>query len=252
MLIPTFAPDFPDAIVVPAEADNVYAPAGHGGVPNKPRAFVLHTPEEPADNYPGTPRWFQQYHPERRGSTHYFVSWAGDVYQCVPESWGAIANGFNPGNPQRLSYPSWAGGFSLNWQTLSVEIEGYAHNIHNTMIVDGPQWTALAALIRHRCAAWEIPLDREHIPGHYQLSVDRTDPGAKFPWDALMAALTETEEDEMKPILVWDKDRKRTYVFGPFGAVFIPDPEDGKQFERLYGGHQMALSAATIDALVAT
>jgi len=248
MLIPTFAADFPGAIVVPAEADNVYSPTGHGGVPNRPRAFVLHTPEEPADDYPGTPKWFQQYHPERRGSTHYFVSWTGDVYQCVPESWGAIANGFNPGNPQRLSYPSWAGGFSLNWQTLSVEIEGYAHNIHNTMIVGGPQWQALLRLIRHRCGAWGIPLDREHIPGHYQLSVDRTDPGAKFPWDALMRDLA-GEEDAMKPFLAWCVERQQAFFVSAAGATYIKYPHLAQELERTFGKMNVALSWGALQAL---
>jgi hypothetical protein len=171
------------------------------------------------------------------------------VYQCVPESWGAIANGFNPGNPQRLSYPSWAGGFSLNWQTLSVEIEGYAHNIHNTMPVGGPQWQALLRLIRHRCGAWGIPLDREHIPGHYQLSVDRTDPGAKFPWDALTTALNETEEDEMKSYLAWDKDRRRVYMVGPGKPAWITAAAVVDELTAIFGPLEKAMSSTALQAL---
>lgn len=186
-LIPMFTPEYPGAIPFPCHVNNCYNPAGHGGVPNKPRAFILHTPEEPPDNYPGTPHWFQN--PAAGGSTIYFVAFTGDVYQCLPETWGAIANGFNPGNPQRLSYPSWAAPYSLNWQTLSVEIEGYAAGIGQSMVIGGPQWNALVALVRDRCEAYGIPLDREHIMGHYQLSVDRTDPGLGFPWAAFIAAV---------------------------------------------------------------
>ena len=245
MTIPTFPADYPGAVVFPAHVTNAYNPLAHNGIPNKPRAFVLHTPEEPADNYPSTPHWFAQFHPQQAGSTHYFVSFTGTVYQCVPERWGAIANGLD-GKPK----PSWAVPGSLNWQTLSVEIEGYAATIGQTLKVGAAQWEALVNLIRHRCTAYNIPLDREHIPGHYELSVNRSDPGATFPWSALMAEFQ--EEEDMQPYLVWDTGRKQTYLLGPFGAVYIPYPADAAQFEKLYGGHKMALSSATIDALVNT
>ena len=184
MTIATFPPDMPGAIVFPAHVTNAYDPLAHGS-PNRPRAFILHTPEEPADTYPSTPHWFAQFHPQQAGSTHYFVAYTGRTYQCVPERWGAIANGLD-GKPR----PSWAlPATSLNWQTLSVEIEGYAATIGQTLKVGSVQWTALIKLIRERCGAHGIPLDREHIMGHYQLSTNRSDPGATFPWAALMHEL---------------------------------------------------------------
>lgn len=178
--IATFAPDYPGAIVYPAASTNCYNPANHGGVPNRPRAGVIHTPEERADNVKVTPRWFAQDHPEQAGSTTYFVAFTPPhIWQCVPESWGAIANGLL-GRP----LPTWAiAGTSLNWQTWSVEVEGFAHNIASTLIVGGDQYRALVELTAHRNIANGIPLDREHIVGHYQLASDRTDPGAGFPWD---------------------------------------------------------------------
>jgi N-acetyl-anhydromuramyl-L-alanine amidase AmpD len=198
-LIAQFAPQYPGAIVVPAHASNVYQPQNHGGVPNKPRGIVLHTPEERADNIEVTPYYFQNAGLE--ASTHYYSDSDGDIFQMVPEDCAAIANGLK-GKP----LPSWAvPGTSLNWQTLSIEIEGYAHSIHETMPVGGPQFTALAKWIRHRAAAYGIPLDREHIIGHYQVADNRSDPGAKFPWAALMAAL---QEDDM-----WEPCEERSPFF---------------------------------------
>lgn len=182
MTIPRFPPDYPSAIVFPAHEDNAYNPDAHGS-PNRPRAFVIHTPEEPADNYPGTPHWFAQYHPNQRGSTHYFVATNGDVYQCVPERWGAIANG-QDGKP----LPAWADkGTSLNWQTLSVEVEGYAASIQNTL--NAAQFDSLVRLVRHRCLHYGIPLGRDRIIGHYEVSINRTDPGAGFPWARFVEAV---------------------------------------------------------------
>lgn len=194
-----FAANYPWAIVYPAHHTNFYPWQTHnGGVKAKHKAFFIHTPEEDADNYPGTPVWFATYHanPNQRGSTYYFVSYQLDerrpgftkVYQCVHEDDGAIANGLTPGKP----IPSWSDGSSLNWQTDSVEVEGRAATIHQTLRV-GPkgeaQWRSLIDLIMWCAYTHGYPMDREHIMGHYQVSVDRSDPGPQFPWDALIADL---------------------------------------------------------------
>jgi len=193
----TFAAAYPWAIVYPCHPTNCYSYLEHGGRIARPRAMVIHTPEEDADNYPGTPAWFATYHPDpnARGSTYYFVSYQLDerrpgftrVYQCVDERDGAIANGLN-GKPR----PSWAGPDSLNWQTNNVEVEGRAGTIHQTLNVGEAgraQWRSLVDLCMWSANRWAYPLDRAHHMGHYELSVDRTDPGALFPWDDLMAAL---------------------------------------------------------------
>lgn len=197
--------DYPWAIPFWSHPTNVYFPASHGGVPNKPRAFCLHTPEEPAgDNYPGTPIWFAK--PNVGGSTHYFVEAIEDpnrpgfckVYQCVPETHGAIANGKTIDKP----WPDWADRrTSLNWQTLSVEIEGYAATIQNTLMP--MQLHTVADLVAHRAAAHGFPTDRAHVFGHYEVASNRTDPGARFPWDALIAALQAEEPEEEEMFEVW-------------------------------------------------
>lgn len=180
-----FVPDYPGAIVVPAHPSNYYRPEDHGGVPNKPRGWVLHTPEEPADDVESTPAYFQG--ANRQASTIYYLDNDGDVYQLLPERCAAIANGV-VGKP----YPAWADrNTSLNWQTLNVEIEGYAATIHQTMTP--AQFNSLVRLIKHRSAAYGFPCDRAHVIGHYEVSNERSDPGPKFPWDALMAALQEEE-----------------------------------------------------------
>lgn len=199
-MLPFFLPDYAPAIVFPAHETNVLFPSGHGGVPNQPRAFFVHTPEEPVDGYPGTPHWFQT--PNIYGSTQYFVSAQADpkrpgftnVYQMVPESLYCYANGLTAGREM----PAFAlPGTSLNWQTNHAEVEGKADTIHETLIVGGPQWRSLVHLIRDRARANGYPLDRDHVLGHYQVSNSHYDPGTRFPWDALMTALHEGEEDTM-------------------------------------------------------
>lgn len=137
---------------------------------NEPKAWCLHTPEEPADSNPITPYYF--HNTTRQASTHYFVSYLGLVFQCVPENSGAYANGVE-GKP----YPAWADpDVNLNLQTLSIEIEGYASSIHQTMVRGGPQWKALTELMAHRCSA--LGIDPELTFGHKEVSIYRVDPGA--------------------------------------------------------------------------
>lgn len=158
---------YPGAIVV--EAANYGYKGIYADYLNRPRAWCLHTPEEVADSDPQTPYYF--HNTTRDASTTYFVSYLGFVFQCVPESEGAYANAVE-GKP----YPVWADSrINLNLQTLSVEIEGFASSIHQTMPRGSPQWKALVALMAHRCQALNIPPGRAF--GHYAVSIYRSDPG---------------------------------------------------------------------------
>lgn len=179
--------DYPGAIWVPAHPNNY----GGYGVGNTPRALVLHTPEEAADNDEVTPRWFQN--PAAGGSTHYYADNDGDLYQMVRDYDCPWANG-NQGGVNRTwkgvrdAWPPWAQvGVSLNCQTLSIEIEGRAASIGDTLT--DAQFMTVVAWCRFKAQQYAIPIDRDHIIGHFEVSTDRTDPGAGFPWARLMAAL---------------------------------------------------------------
>ena len=83
-----FSGDYPGAIVVQARNYGYIVNGKH--LTNTPKAWCLHTPEEPPDNVPSTPYYFAG--TDRDASTTYFVSYLGLVFQCVPESEGAYAN----------------------------------------------------------------------------------------------------------------------------------------------------------------
>jgi N-acetyl-anhydromuramyl-L-alanine amidase AmpD len=173
--------DYPGAIVVPAHPTNILRAV------NRPKVLVLHTPEEPADNIEVTPYYFQR--PNLGASTHYYADDDGDLYQMVPERSGAIANGV-------LGFPYPEGtdaGRSLNYQSLSIEIEGYAASIGQTMPRGGPQWRTVVAWVANRAAKYRIPIRRSRIIGHYEVANNRTDPGT-LDIDAIVA---DAQEDDM-------------------------------------------------------
>src|SRR3990167_6281612 len=198
--------DYPGAIVV--EARNFGYEWIYVDYLTRPRAWCLHTPEEVADSDPQTPYYF--HNTTRDASTTYFVSYLGFVFQCVPESEGAYANAVE-GKP----YPVWADSkVNLNLQTLSVEIEGMAATIHQTMPRGGPQWNALVNLMAHRCKARNIPPGRT-FP-HRDVSIYRSDPGQlnipllvtdvidrmeeEMAWTAAETARVKTLEDALAQI----------------------------------------------------
>ena len=193
----TFPADYPGAIT-----DFHVNPSGYGyttngvALVNKPKAIVLHTPEETADDYESTPPYFATQGVE--AGTHYYGDNDGDIYQMLEESECPYANG-NRGGVNRTwkgqvdQWPPWAtAGVTLNGQTLSIELEGRAATIGQTWT--DKQHDSLVAWIKHRAAHYGIPLDRDHIIGHFEVATDRTDPGSTFPWDRLMRDL---QEDDM-------------------------------------------------------
>jgi len=164
-------------VFVPAHPNNIRPGA------NNPKVLVLHTPEEKADATEVTPFYFSRNlllaDPPRRASTHYYASGGvatggdGDLYQMVREDEGAIANGV-----LNKPYPADTDGTtSLNLQSLSIEIEGYAANIHKSMPVGSRQWITVVRWVESRARKYNIPLDRKHVIGHYEVASNRTDPG---------------------------------------------------------------------------
>jgi N-acetyl-anhydromuramyl-L-alanine amidase AmpD len=199
----SFEPDYPEAIVYPAHSTNILRAI------NDPKVIVLHTPEEPVDDYESTPAYFAQ--PDRGASTHYYSDSDGDIFQMVPEINGAIANGVK-GKPYPLpTSPA----ISLNYQSLSIEIEGYAIAMHRTMPRNGLQWLSVVDWIIDRAQAHSISIDREHIIGHYEVANDRTDPGTlnidKLVEDAI--TISNLPEDDMAyPLLYVKKANQETWL----------------------------------------
>lgn len=143
-------------------------------------------------HHESTPAYFAG--ANRQASTHYYADSDGDWYQMVPERCAAIANGLR-GKPR----PSWADpATSLNWQTLSVEIEGYAATIHQHCTPGTPQWDSVVRWVEDRTRVHGIPLDRAHVIGHYEVADNRSDPGRLDIQGIVDAALALREqEDEM-------------------------------------------------------
>lgn len=148
--------------------------AGRKG--RKPIAIVNHIT---AGLMPGCLSWMCN--PASKSSAHYLVTRKGEVYQLVENANTAYHAGI-------VNKPSWTlyDNTNPNAYTIGIEHEGQP----NEPLTEA-QYQATLALHRMLIQKHGIPVDRDHIIGHYRIdSVNRPNcPGPKFPWDRLFTDL---------------------------------------------------------------
>jgi N-acetylmuramoyl-L-alanine amidase/Fibronectin type III domain len=124
--------------------------------------IVIHSTE---GSYTSAKTAFQN--PSRHGSAHYVVSRTGRIAQMVLEKDVA-----------------WhAGNWDYNTRAIGIEHEGYAGKPGSFTLVEYRASAHIAAAI---CSRWGVPLNRQHVIGHYQVP-DPYNPalggGAEHHWD---------------------------------------------------------------------
>ena len=137
-----------------------------------------------AGNYPGCLSWMCN--PKAQASAHYLVTKLGDIYQLVKDedsSWHAGA----------VSKPNWRlyDGSNPNRYTIGIEHEALPGERLTEMQYQATLWLHKQLIARHG-----IPIDEDHIIGHYRIdSVNRPNcPGPGFPWQRLFNDLKGSEE----------------------------------------------------------
>ncbi len=117
--------------------------------------------------------------PAWQASAHYVVSYTGRVAQMVLErdiAWHA-------------------GNWDYNTRSIGIEHEGYAYVPYTYTTAE---YQASAHLIASICSRWGVPMDRQHVIGHYQVpdpnhpgefggESHHTDPGPYWNWSYYMS-----------------------------------------------------------------
>lgn len=161
----------------------------------KPDMIVCHITE---GSYAGAVSWLCN--PDSKASSHFVVSKKGEITQLVPIKDSAWCNGTDTegGNVDCIHSPLKAvrdRKTNANYYTVSIEHEGiYAQTKGALTVEQQAATTWLIEYIRNevkRIYGTEIPLDREHIVGHYQITPITKPhcPGEKFPFDAIINEL---------------------------------------------------------------
>lgn len=141
---------------------------------------------------PGTLSWLRN--PDAKASAHYLITKKGEIYQLVKDEDTAWHAGI-------VDHPDWAlyDGSNPNYYTVGIEHEALAGEPLNE-----EQYRASLWLHQQLIVKWGIPIDINHIIGHYRIdSINRrNDPGPRFPWDRLFRELKGEDEEVLTPVKV--------------------------------------------------
>lgn len=156
-----------------------------GRAGQKPEAIVIHIM---AGTLKGTDAWFNN--PKSQVSSHYGVGEGGEVHQYVKEGDTAWANGRVSSPTSKLVKKK--AGINPNYYTISIENEG-----KDLSKQPGKQIEALAELVADIAKRNKIPLDREHVIGHYEIFSPKPNcPSTKKEVLDRILALTKPKEKE--------------------------------------------------------
>lgn len=162
----------------------------------KPDCIVCHITE---GAYAGAVSWLSN--PVSEASAHFVVAKDGRITQLVELTDGSWCNGTSSDPASRMYF----GKSTLsavrdrktnaNYYTISIEHEGIWVDAHGKLA--DAQLAATIELIRYiraevkRIYSVDIPLDREHIVGHYQISpINKPNcPGSAFQFDEIIKQL---------------------------------------------------------------
>lgn len=164
----------------------------------KPDIIVSHITE---GSYAGAVSWLCN--PKSGASAHFVVSKKGEITQLVDIREAAWCNGTST-DPKKNNHYSKSSlkivrdrKTNANYYTISIEHEGFYKDGYGALTPE--QLEATIWLHRYiidevkKIYGIEIPIDREHIVGHYQIDPIRKPncPGKAFQWDKLIEGLKE-------------------------------------------------------------
>ena|ERR1035437_7143402 len=125
----------------------------------KPEIIVLHIMD---GTLSGTDSWFAD--KVSQVSSNYGIGFNGEIHQYVKDEDTAWCQGLKIPPINKPLFKLYKPNTNPNDYCLSIEHEG-----NDLSIVHEAQINASVALIQSLCAKWNIPIDRDHIIGHYEI-----------------------------------------------------------------------------------
>lgn len=157
----------------------------------KPDMIVLHVCE---GGFAGSVSWLCN--PASQTSSHYVTGRNGELEQLVDLDKASWCNGTSVREGATYDYRRSTNRLvrerrtNANYYSISIENEGYSYKDGYGELTE-PQYQTVLKLCRELIAKYNIPVDREHIVGHYEIAPKEKPncPGPKFQWDRLMKDL---------------------------------------------------------------
>ncbi len=157
----------------------------------KPDMIALHVCE---GGFGGSVSWLCN--PNSKTSSHFVTGKNGELDQLVDLDMASWCNGTSIKEGATYDYRRSSNRIvrerktNANYYTISIENEGYSYKDGCGELTE-PQYQTVLKLCKELIAKYNIPVDREHIVGHYEIAPREKPncPGTKFQWDRLMKDL---------------------------------------------------------------
>lgn len=157
----------------------------HGWTPDM---IVLHVCE---GSFNGSVSWLSN--PKSGTSSHFVTGKNGELEQLVDLDKASWCNGTSIKEGAKYDYRRSTNRLvrerktNANYYTISIENEGYSYKDGCGELTEA-QYQTVLKLCKDLIAKYNIPVDREHIVGHYEIAPKEKPycPGTKFQWDRLM------------------------------------------------------------------
>ena len=166
----------------------------------KPDMIVLHVAE---GSFSGTVSWCCN---KKSGvSCHYVSGRDGELEQLVDLDRAAWCNGTSTTQGAKYDYRRATNHLvkerktNANYYTISIENAGFSYKDGYGKLTD-KQYNTVLNLLKELITKYNIPVDRDHIVGHYEIAPKEKAncPGPKFQWDQLMKDLTDWKNGTTK------------------------------------------------------
>lgn len=239
-LLPQEAPSM--SVVKPPMSTMPSPNKGGYATPHKPEAICWHVTVGGAA---GSLSWLTN--PASNASSNYLVDRTGKIYELVPPTESAWANGqLNKPDMANPVIKGWVDGkLNPNTRTISIECERITSANEQPGGFTAPQHDSLVALSAWLCATLGIAPDRTHVIGHYQIdSVSRQHcpglaPAEWAAWIAEIAALVNppapAPSGMMQPVVTKGQDwgGKGKLISEEVTVVNDTDPQNPVYYSKL-------------------
>ena len=173
----------------------------------KPEMVVMHIM---AGTLSGSDDWFSK--SESKVSAHYGVGVGGEIHQYVREDDTAWHAGVVKNPTFKLYKPS----INPNLYTIGIEHEGY-----DLSKAPKTQLQASADLLKDICTRWSIPMDRDHVIGHQEVTTTRpTCPSSDLPVLDFIISMNQEKKGRMKEDFLIDQIINELNMFENYSLTY--------------------------------